>query len=193
MLCSSDTSDTPKLHSDSNYFVFPFSTACSNMSSPHYLEEDRRRPMFLGQERSDPRYFVESCHSKGLYQVGNCVNDIPEDTPPETPKPSSGCVSVCILPREDLNLHPVNKQDKTLQQSGLMRRVCVRATNGRESCRLAPARQHVNGTRYHSDSISCSRCGLNWWKAFPPLFCVFMYLNIYLFRYHEAPQNNTCW
>ncbi len=123
MLCSSDTSDTPKLHSDSNYFVFPFSTACSNMSSPHYLEEDRRRPMFLGQERSDPRYFVESCHSKGLYQVGNCVNDIPEDTPPETPKPSSASVSVCILPREDLNLHPVNKQDKTLQQSGLMRRV----------------------------------------------------------------------
>lgn len=49
------------------------------------------------------------------------VNDIPEDTPPETPKPSSGSVSVCILPGEDLNLHPVNKQDKTLQQSGLMR------------------------------------------------------------------------
>lgn len=43
------------------------------------------------------------------YKLAIGVNDIPKDTPLESPKPRSGSVSVRISTGEDLNLHPVNK------------------------------------------------------------------------------------
>lgn len=110
------------------------------------------------------------------------VNDISKDTLLEPPRPSSGSVYVRILTREDLNLHPVNKQDKTLQQSGLMRQV---RESDRDSCRLAPARKHVNAIRYHSDSISCSRRGLNCAKPVEGIYPFI--LPIFLFKYVFIP------